>query len=138
MMHGPSFVFLSNLRYHRYGLHRNSNSFRSVDSGARIWVALWASLSAWGQSTPENAITPRLAIPEWLAPFPQARPVGKGRTEGASSYTALTHSAAVVSHYQQQLRGRRTRRRWVTASLRAAGANGESAHIAAPHSAMLW
>jgi hypothetical protein len=69
-------------------------------------LLFWASLSAWGQSAGENLLTPRLAMPEWLAPFPQARGqvATAASTEGASSYTALAHPADVISHYEEQMR----------------------------------
>lgn len=60
---------------------------------------LCLSVTAWGQ-------TPRLALPEWLAPFPQARDQSASATamEGTATYTALAGAAEVVQHYEQQLR----------------------------------
>src|SRR5258708_21914732 len=69
-------------------------------------LLIWASPSAWGQQSSENSPPPRLAMPEWLAPFPQARDQSATATstESVSTYTALAHPAEVISHYQQQLR----------------------------------
>lgn len=66
-------------------------------------LVICASLSASGQPTGENVLTPRLAMPEWLAPFPQARDQSTAATsrEGTSAYTALAHPAEVISHYEQ-------------------------------------
>jgi hypothetical protein len=48
---------------------------------------------------------PPLALPEWLAPFPQAKEVSKkaSPTEATSSYTTPAPEADVVSHYERQL-----------------------------------
>jgi hypothetical protein len=65
-----------------------------------------ASLSAWGQSgVLQLPGPPPLALPKWLAPFPQARDRSTKATptEAASSYTALGLPADVISHYEQQL-----------------------------------
>jgi hypothetical protein len=69
-------------------------------------LLIGASLSAWGQPASENVSTANLAMPEWLAPFPQARDqsVTAVPTEGASVYTALARPADVISHYEQQMR----------------------------------
>src|SRR5258708_2156470 len=69
-------------------------------------LLIWAWPSAWGQQSSENVPTPRLAMPEWLAPFPQARDQSAtaASTESVSTYTALAHPAEVVSHYERQMR----------------------------------
>jgi hypothetical protein len=69
-------------------------------------LLIWACLSAWGQQSSENVPTPRLVMPEWLAPFAQARDQSATATstESVSTYTALAHPAEVISHYQQQMR----------------------------------
>jgi hypothetical protein len=83
-----------------------STGTRTHSGGLSPVLMLWASLCAWGQPAGENAVTPHLAIPEWLAPFPQARDQAEkaAAAEGAANYTAVAHSAAVVSYYEQQLR----------------------------------
>jgi hypothetical protein len=83
-----------------------------VDMGIRThsWVVIpllliWPSLSAWGQQTSKNVVS-RLAMPEWLAPFSQARDQSatSASTENISTYTALAHPAEVISHYERQMR----------------------------------
>jgi hypothetical protein len=76
-------------------------------SGAVIrLLMICACLSVWGQQSSESVLSPRLAMPEWLAPFPQARDQSStaASTESVSTYTALAHPAEVVSHYEQQMR----------------------------------
>ena len=72
-----------------------------IKTHARIITALvtGASLWAWGQQE-------SLAMPEWLAPFPQARgqSATARSTEGTLDYTALARAADVISHYEQQMR----------------------------------
>jgi hypothetical protein len=89
-----------------FGTSDISDMGTQMHSGVVIPLLIWGSLSAWGQQTSENALTPRLALPTWLAPFPQARDQSAtaASTESTSTYTALAHPADVISHYEQQLR----------------------------------
>lgn len=60
-----------------------------------LLLLIWASVSAWGQQT----------MPEWLAPFPQARDQSAAvATEITSSYTAPAQAADVIAHYERQMR----------------------------------
>ena len=71
--------------------------FRAETSLLLVCVAL----SVCGQ--PTSGVAPGSAppaMPEWLAPFPQAQPATA--TEG--SYTALAPTADVIAHYQQEMR----------------------------------
>ncbi|HLK68065.1 MAG TPA: hypothetical protein VKU19_31750 [Bryobacteraceae bacterium] len=64
-----------------------------------------ASFSAWGQGVIRLPGPPPLALPDWLAPFPQTRDLTAKATltEVTSAYTALGNPSSVVSHYQQQM-----------------------------------
>jgi hypothetical protein len=71
-------------------------------------LLVYASLPAWGQDTSEIFLPgpPPLALPDWLAPFPQASNQSAKATykEATSAYTTPVLPAAVISHYEQQMR----------------------------------
>jgi hypothetical protein len=69
-------------------------------------LLIWASISTWGQQAGDNDLRPRLAMPEWLAPFPQARDLSAGAAsaEVTASYTAPAQAADVITHYELQMR----------------------------------
>jgi hypothetical protein len=70
-------------------------------------MALMASLAAAQDTAVLQLPGPRpMAFPPWLAPFPQARgrSAASSPKEATSSYVALSPAAAVVAHYEGQLR----------------------------------
>jgi hypothetical protein len=79
-----------------------------VRAATVIPLFLLISLSTWGQASGVLQLPgpPPLALPRWLAPFPQARDRSTKATptEGTSTYMAPGLPPDVVSHYEQHLR----------------------------------
>jgi hypothetical protein len=73
-----------------------------------VAVVLHLGCSAWAQDTGVLRLPgpPPLALPAWLAPFPEARGTTGNSTpsEATSSYKALIPPPAIVAHYEGQLR----------------------------------
>ena len=74
---------------------------------ARVVIPLiFVSIAAWGQSVISLPGPPPFAMPGWLAPFPQARDQSAGATttDASSTYTAPAPAAAVIAHYEKEMR----------------------------------
>ena len=75
---------------------------------ARMILLIGLSSTLWGQSVLTLPGPKPLALPIWLAPFPQAR-IRSGKAtprEITNSYLAAAAVPAVIAHYEQQLRAR--------------------------------
>jgi hypothetical protein len=78
------------------GSHGTSDVKVMPSRSAISLLLICASVSIWGQQT----------MPEWLAPFPQARDQSAAAVaaEITSSYTAPAQAADVITHYERQMR----------------------------------